>query len=73
MPKVADGQTRLHANLPDDLREDLVARSKKRHMSQVEFLRRCVRIGILVDSIQDDPDATLIIRRGSTEQQVVIV
>jgi hypothetical protein len=72
MPALAEGQKRYHLVMPEELFREIERAAEARHTTTVEFIRRLLRIGLLVDRIQDSPGAALVIREGDKEREVLL-
>ncbi len=64
---------RYNLVLPEEMYTELEKVARKRHTSVVEMLRRFIKLGLLVDQIDDRPEAELLIREGSRERQIVLI
>jgi hypothetical protein len=64
---------RYNLVLPEEMYTELEKVAHKRHTSVVEMLRRFIKLGLLVDQIDDRPEAELVIREGSRERQIVLI
>ncbi|MFM8321315.1 MAG: ribbon-helix-helix protein, CopG family [Chloroflexota bacterium] len=47
--------------------------ARKRHTSVVEILRRYIKLGLIVEEIDERPGAELLIREGARERQIVFL
>ena len=59
--------------MPDDLFTEVERLAARQQTSVVELLRRFTRLGLLATQIQDRPGASLVIREGETEREVVLL
>jgi hypothetical protein len=59
--------------LPKDLFHEVQKLAKARHTTVIEMFRKFIKLGLIVIQLEDSPDASLIIREGDTERQVVFL
>jgi len=64
---------RYNLVLPEELFAELERMASKRHTSVVEVLRRYIKLGLLVEQIDERPGAELLIREGEHERQIVLI
>jgi hypothetical protein len=64
---------RYNLVLPEELFAELERMANKRHTSVVEVLRRYIKLGLLVEQIDERPGAELLIREGERERQIVLI
>lgn len=64
---------RYNLALTEDMYAELERVARKRHTSVVEILRRYIKLGLLVEQIDDRPGAELLIREGARERQLVLL
>ncbi len=64
---------RYNLVLPEELFAELERTARKRHTSVVEVLRRYIKLGLLVEQIEERPGAELLIREGERERQIVLI
>jgi hypothetical protein len=64
---------RYNLALPDEMYAELEKVAHKRHTSVVEILRRYIKLGLLVETLDERPDAELLIREGMRERQIVLL
>jgi hypothetical protein len=64
---------RYNLVLPEELFAELERMAVKRHTSVVEVLRRYIKLGLLVEQIDERPGAELLIREGERERQIVLI
>lgn len=64
---------RYNLVLTDELFGELERVARKRHTSVVEVLRRYIKLGLMVEEIDEKPDAALVIREGNNERQIVLI
>lgn len=64
---------RYNLVLPEEMYAELERVAQKRHTSMVEILRRYIKLGLLVEQIDERPGAELLIREGARERQIVLL
>ena len=64
---------RYNLVLTDDLFTELERVARKRHTSVVEVLRRYIKLGLMVEEIDEKPDAALVIREDGREREIVMI
>ncbi len=64
---------RYNLVLAEEMYAELEKVAHKRHTSVVEILRRYIKLGLLVEQIDERPGAELLIREGSRERQIVLL
>lgn len=64
---------RYNLALTEEMYAELERVARKRHTSVVEILRRYIKLGLLVEQIDDRPGAELLIREGARERQLVLL
>ena len=64
---------RYNLVLPEELFAELEKIAAKRHTSVVEVLRRYIKLGLLVEQIDERPGVELLIREGERERQIVLI
>jgi hypothetical protein len=67
------GVKRYNLVLSETLYAELEEAARKRHTSVVDMLRRYIRLGLLVEEIDANPQAELLIREGERERQIVLI
>lgn len=64
---------RYNLVLAEEMYAELEKVAHKRHTSVVEILRRYIKLGLLVEQIDERPGAELLIREGARERQIVLL
>ena len=64
---------RYNLSLPPELYEELEALAEKQHTTLLEVIRRSLKLGLLAAKIQDTPGASLIIREGEKERELMLI
>lgn len=64
---------RYNLALPEELFSKLEEEANKHNTTVVDMLRRFVKLGLLALSIEESPDAALLIREGNTEKQIMLL
>jgi hypothetical protein len=64
---------RYNLVLTEEMYAELEKVAHKRHTSMVEILRRYIKLGLLVEQIDERPGAELLIREGARERQIVLL
>ena len=59
--------------LPEELFNELQRVADEKQTSIVEVLRKYIKVGLLLESIENSPDSTLLIREGGTERQIILI
>ena len=75
-PKPGKGEAkvkRYNLALPEDLFREVEQLAQREHTTVLEVLRRSVKLGLLAAQVQQTPGATLVIREGTTERQLVLL
>ncbi len=67
------GLKRYNLVLPEELYGELQSIAEKRKTSVVDILRMCIKVGILVDKIQDKPNASIVVREGNKEKELILL
>lgn len=67
------GVKRYNLVLSETLYAELEDAARKRNTSVVDMLRRYIRLGLLVEEIDANPHAELLIREGERERQIVLI
>jgi hypothetical protein len=64
---------RYNLSLPVKLYEDLEEIATKEHATVLEVIRRILKLGLLVAKIKDTPGATIVIREGEKERELILL
>ena len=64
---------KYNLTLPHALYTEIETLAKSEHTTVLELVRRFLKLGLLVAKIQATPGATLIIREGDSERQLVLL
>lgn len=59
--------------LQDELFVELKKVAAQNGISMVELLRRFIRLGLLVEKLQNEPDSAFLIREGNSEREVILI
>jgi hypothetical protein len=59
--------------LPLELFDEVQKLADSRHTTVVEILRKFIKLGLLAIQIEETPDATLLIREGDTEREIILL
>ena len=62
---------RLNIAVPKGLYDMLETTSQERHATITETLKRYIKLGVMVDKVDQTPGAALLIREGMTEREIV--
>jgi hypothetical protein len=72
MTKQANDMKRYNLALPQTLFDEIQSVAEKRQTTVVEMLRRFIKLGLLVDELENSPDSAFIIREGDREKEVLL-
>lgn len=61
---------RYNLVMPEELYNELKAVSDKKQLTVVDVMRNFIKLGLLVDKLNDE-GAEIIIRQGATEKQII--
>lgn len=64
---------RYNLVLPAELFDEVQQLADKQHTSVVEMLRKFIKLGLLAIQIEETSDATLLIREGDTEREIILL
>jgi ATP-dependent Clp protease ATP-binding subunit ClpA len=64
---------RYNLALPEDLFRRVEELAEREHTTVLEVLRRSVKLGLLAAEVQQTPGASLVIREGTSERQLVLL
>ena len=64
---------RYHLQVPTELFDEVQKVADRKGLTVVEVIRKSLKLGLLAARLEDDPDSQLIIRRGDTEREVVLL
>lgn len=67
------GIKRINLSLSESDLNGIQTLAHDRGTSAVDVIRNCIRVGLLMHSIQQDPDKKLIVRTKDGEAEVYIV
>jgi ATP-dependent Clp protease ATP-binding subunit ClpA len=67
------GVRRYSLVLPEELFQRVQTLADAEQTTVVDLLRRFTRLGLLIMDVQRDPDASIVIRQGGTEQRLVVL
>ena len=59
--------------LPEDEYVELQNVADRRNITILELLRRFIKLGILMDEAEQNPDAKILIQEGETEREVIFL
>lgn len=63
---------RYHISMPQDLFDELESLAKKRHTTTLDIVRRFLKMGLVIDRVEEDPDADILIREGDSLQKLLL-
>jgi hypothetical protein len=64
---------RYNLVLPMELFDEVQKLADSRQTTVVEMLRKFIKLGLLAVQIEETSDATLLIREGDTERQIIFL
>jgi 16S rRNA U516 pseudouridylate synthase RsuA-like enzyme len=64
---------RFNVTLSENVYNELQELAEARDEPVLELIRQSIKIGLLAFRLENEPDAALIIRKGDTEQQIVLL
>jgi len=64
---------RYNLVLPKELFDEVQKLAESRHTTVVEMLRKFIKLGLLAIQIEETPDATLLVREGDTEREIILL
>jgi ATP-dependent Clp protease ATP-binding subunit ClpA len=64
---------RYNLALPEEMFREVEQLAAREHTTVLEVIRRSVKLGLLVAQVQQNPAASLLIREGGTERQLVVL
>lgn len=64
---------RYNLVLPLELFDEVRKIADSRHTTVVEMLRKFIKLGLLAIQVEEIPDATLLIREGNTEREIILL
>ena len=64
---------RYNLALPEDLFREVELIAEQEHTTVLEVIRRSVKLGLLAASVQKTPGASLLIRQGETEREIILL
>ena len=59
---------KIKLQIKEELYDELAAIAKKRNIEPIDLIRRWIKLGLIADDIQDDPNACIVIREGERER-----
>lgn len=68
---MAEGTKRYNLAIPQELFDQLQSYADKQGDTVVGVLRRFIKLGLLVASYEDKPDAAVLIRESGIEKQIL--
>ena len=63
---------RYNLVIPDELFNEVQELADEKHTTVVELFRRFIKLGLLAQ-IEDSPKASLLIREGDTEREIIML
>ena len=64
---------RYNLALPEELYAEVQALADRQQTTVVELLRRFIKLGLLATAVQERPDASLLIREGEREREIILL
>jgi hypothetical protein len=64
---------RYNLVLPNNLYDEVQALANDENVSVLELLKRFIKIGLVVTKLNQSPNASLIIREGDRERELVFI
>ena len=64
---------RYNLVIPDELFSEVQELADEKHTTVVELFRRFIKLGLLATQIEDSPKASLLIREGDTEREIIML
>lgn len=64
---------RYNLVLPEELFDEVRREADEHGTTVVDLIRRFIKLGLLAMNIQEDPDSALIIRKGDTEKELILL
>jgi hypothetical protein len=63
---------RYNLVLPESLYHEVQSLANKEHTTVIDLLRRFIKLGLLVTKLTQDENASLIIREGDKEREIIL-
>ena len=74
MPRSRPGKVkRYNLALPEDMFREVEQLAEQEHTTVLEVIRRSVKLGLLAASVQKTPGASLVIRQGENEREIILL
>jgi hypothetical protein len=64
---------RYNLVLPNTLFDEVQALANKEDIPILELLKRCIKIGLVVIKLYQSPNASLIVREGERERELILL
>ena len=64
---------RYNLALPEDMFRAVEQLAQQEHTTVLEVIRRSVKLGLLAADVQKTPGASLVIRQGETEREIILL
>ena len=64
---------RYNLVVPQTLFDEVQKIALERHTAVIEVLKQFIRLGLVVDKVEKSPEASLIIREGDKERELVLL
>ena len=72
-PSVMKKTKRYNLVLPEKLFTEVEQVASKNEMKVVDVIRRFIKLGLVISSVEDDPDAIFLIRQGDREREITFI
>jgi hypothetical protein len=64
---------RYNLVLPEKLYDEMYAVASSHHTTVLELMRKFIKLGLLAMELQEKPDASLIIKDGNIEREILML
>lgn len=73
VPEVPSDTKLYNLALPATVYADIQAVAERRKTTVAELIRRFIKLGLIVDRLEETPGAALVLREGASEREVLLL
>lgn len=73
MPKTKIHNKRYNLSLPQNLYDELDLIAEKKQTNIADIIRSFIKLGMIVNKLEDDPNASFIIRENDKEREIILL
>jgi len=69
----SSAQSRYNLHLPANVYDEVKQAAHEEQISIIEWLRKCIKLGLMLTKILSSPNAKLIVREGDNEREIILL